>query len=655
MDNIVKNLTLFILIVFSNVLSFSQTDSLDIYDLDFKQLAKLKITSVSKAPQRIYEIPSTIFVITGTEIKEKGYFTLEEALSDLPGFQFRNILSINSYVFQRGIPSQNNLILLLIDGIQVNELNSGGFYGGGQYNLSNVDRIEVIYGPASVVYGTNAISGIINIVTNSNKQNQFEINSQIGNYNTLNTNCEYGFVNKKKNLTVRAAGMYKQSDKANLKGANGDYNWTDLLDNFENDYSFDIKIQANNFILGTNYLQKQSSAATYSKSTGTIYKDYGTFWNIRFINNYIKYNKEISKQIKISSVLYNRNTTVLDNSVLYVVDTAQVGYYRPNNLTGVEGIVNYGISNSFSITSGFTLEYEQLAEKYSITQSNSPKLRPPKPGKPAMGNNYLTSIFIESSLTLFKKIYLSGGVRFDQSSIYDQVLTPRTGIIYNFYNHIIRFSYSEAFRAPKPWDYYDGIGNNSLLPEKIKSLEGAITFSALDNYKFTIIGYKNHLDNAIYKEVINESYRWINKGEINTDGIEIYFRYLSKKLKSSVNYTFNKSYNQINESIPEISKHSGNASITYICNDHIKINLRANYRGKKENTQIVTSTNSKIIDPCVVFHGALSLLDYKNFNIQLISNNLFNKEYYHTSNRPPERYRQPQRTVRLSIGYIVNN
>src|SRR4030042_5335356 len=134
-------LCLFILIFF-NRLSFPQPDSSDIYDYNFNQLSKLKITSASKAPQSIGEVPSTILIVTATEIKEKGYFTLDEVLSDLPGFQFRNILGINSYVFQRGIPSQNNLILVLIDGIQINELNSGGFYGGGQYNLSDVERIE---------------------------------------------------------------------------------------------------------------------------------------------------------------------------------------------------------------------------------------------------------------------------------------------------------------------------------------------------------------------------------------------------------------------------------------------------------------------------------------------------------------------------------
>ena len=636
-------------------ISFSQVDSLDIYNYNFDQLSKLKITTPSKAPQEIVEVPSTIFLITATEIKERGYFTLEEALADLPGFQFRNIIGFNSYVFQRGIPSQNNLILVLIDGIQVNELNSGGFYGGGQYNLSNVERIEVIYGPASVAYGTNAVSGIINIITKNKKEKQVEVNSLAGNFHTVRTNFNYGFFNEKNDFLVRLSGMYKQSDKADLRGEAGDNNWSDLMDNFENDYSFDFQIQAKDFTLGANYLQKQSSMATYIKSTGTNYKDYGTLWNIRFLNNYLKYNKNISKSLSLNSMLYKRNTTVLDNTIQFVLDTAQVGYYRPNNLIGIETTIDYTANTLFSITGGVTLESEQLAKGFSITYSSSAETRPSAPKRPDMENNYLASIFIEPRLNLLKNLYLSGGFRFDQSSIYDQVITPRAGIIYKLHKQLIRFSYSEAFRAPKPWDYTDGLGNTTLLPEKMRSLEGALSFSLSNNYMLDIIAYKNILDDAITKEVINNNYRWVNYGEINTNGLEISFRYSTKKLKSSLNYTFNQSYDENKVFIPEISEHCGNASVTYIFNNYINLNLRANYVGERKSPQIITSTGNTIIDPYLIFNGTLTITHYKNLTIQLITKNILNTKYYHPSNRPPDRYRQPQRTMMLSIGYALNN
>ena len=629
--------------------------AIDPYELNLSELSKLKITSVSKVTQKISEVASTVFIITSAQIKENGYFTLEEALSELPGFQFRNILGINSYVFQRGIPNQNNLTLVLIDGVQVNELNSGGFYAGGQYNLSNVDRIEVIYGPSSVAYGTNAVSGIINIITRSAMEKRTEFSALVGSFNTTKSDLNYCYSNERKTFGISASGMVKKSDKANLKGEAGDNNWTDLMDNFENDYSFDLKVQLKDFVFGTNYLYKMVSTATSWKSIGTEYRDYGSSWNIQFVNNYLKYSKKLSDKFTYSSVLYNRNTTVLDNTIYYVADTTQVGYFRPNNLTGFENIVNYDVNSSFSITGGLTFELEQLSKKASNSYSNSPEQKPPKPQKPVMLNNHLTSIFIEPRFTLRKNFFLSGGIRFDQSSIYGQVLTPRAGLSYNYLGQRIRLSYSEAFRAPKPWDYTDGLGNPSLNPEKMRSLETAFTLSITDNFKIDLIGYKNNLESAIAKETTKEGFRWINSGQIKTNGVEIYLRYTTQKLSSSLNYTYNQIKNELGVFVPEISKHTGNASATYSLNDHLKMNLRANYIGERENPKTIVSTNSRYIEPCLIFHGALSFINYKGFDVQLLVKNILNTEYYHTSNRDPDRYRQPQRTIMLSVGYTLND
>jgi len=106
---------LFLIVTFPNICFSQNHDSLFIYDLNLTQLSKLEISSFSKSYGNISEIPTSVRIITEAQIKENGYFTLEEALSDLPGFQFRNIQGFNSYVFQRGITSQNNLILVLID------------------------------------------------------------------------------------------------------------------------------------------------------------------------------------------------------------------------------------------------------------------------------------------------------------------------------------------------------------------------------------------------------------------------------------------------------------------------------------------------------------------------------------------------------------
>jgi outer membrane receptor for monomeric catechols len=127
------------------------------------------------------------------------------------------------------------------------------------------------------------------------------------------------------------------------------------------------------------------------------------------------------------------------------------------------------------------------------------------------------------------------------------------------------------------------------------------------------------------------------------------------RYKASLNYTFTESENADGDFVPEISKHCFNASFTYAFNDDIILNLRANYVGERENPKLITSTNSMYIDPYLIFNATLSCLNFRGFKVQIIGQNIFNKEYYHTSNRPPDRYRQAQRTLMLSVGYSLAN
>lgn len=651
------NLKVFIGLCFLHLtqIALSQTDTVEIYDFSFDQLSEVKISSATKNIQSVSEVPSTVYVISSQEIVERGYFTLEDVLADFPGFQFRNIQGFNSYSFQRGIANQNNKILLLIDGVQVNELNSGGFYGGGQYNLSNIDQIEVIYGPGSVVYGTNAITGIINIKTKSALKNDVSVNLLGGIFNTLNSDASYNYVNKSNDLKVHFASMVKTSDKANLKGEAGDNNWTENLDTFEDDLAFDLKVNAKKLTIGTNYLLKKASFATYTKSVNTIFKDYGSSWNIQFLNNYLAYSKKFGEKILLTSTLYNRNATVLKNTIRYLVDTAQIGNYRPNNLTGFENIVNYSMNKYFSVNSGILFEYEQLAKGYSVTVSESPLLPPPTPDKPQMQHNGLVSIFVEPSVNIINKWFFSGGVRLDYSTVYDMVFTPRIGAVYKFSKHKFRMSYGEAFRAPKPWDYTDGLGNNELEPEKMKSIEGAVNVSLFKKLNFSLVAYNNHLGNALKKTYTSEGFKWGNQGEIITNGAELGVRYSSKKFKSFISYSYCDSENEEGKQVLEISKHTANASFTYSILQNLHLNVRANYVGERENPTEISATKSKFIDPYFVLNGTLSFIDYKNIRVKLIAKNILNADYYHSSNVVTiERYRQSQRSVLLSIGYTID-
>ncbi len=126
-----------------------------------------QVASVSKTKESLREAPATVVVITGEEIERRGYHDLEEVFHDLPGFDIsRSNGRTYSTLYQRGFRSNtNDRNLLLLDGIEQNDLTGNIISLSRQYPLSNIDRIEVIYGPASTMYGANAYTGVISILT----------------------------------------------------------------------------------------------------------------------------------------------------------------------------------------------------------------------------------------------------------------------------------------------------------------------------------------------------------------------------------------------------------------------------------------------------------------------------------------------------------
>ena len=130
------------------------------------------VTSVSKAKEPLAEAPATVSVITGADIERRGYTDLEAVLRDLAGFDFsRRAGASYSNIYQRGYRSiETNRTMLLIDGVEDNDLASSTAWLSRQFPLSNIDRIEVVYGPASTMYGANAFAGVINVVTKQPEQ-----------------------------------------------------------------------------------------------------------------------------------------------------------------------------------------------------------------------------------------------------------------------------------------------------------------------------------------------------------------------------------------------------------------------------------------------------------------------------------------------------
>ena len=185
----------------------------------------LLVTSVSKKAENIDKAPATIQVVTRAEIEERGYSDLVELLKDVPGFDITMWYgSEYANVYQRGF-RQNNTekTLLLIDGIEENDLWTNWAYIDRQYPLSNIDRVEIIYGPASTMYGPNAFAGVINVITRNpveavkpDRTIGISVQGKYGTYNTKTVDMTIS--GHKRNISFSVTGRLFFSDEADLSG-----------------------------------------------------------------------------------------------------------------------------------------------------------------------------------------------------------------------------------------------------------------------------------------------------------------------------------------------------------------------------------------------------------------------------------------------------
>jgi iron complex outermembrane receptor protein len=146
----------------------------ELVDLDLEQLTRVTVTSASRREERLVDAAASIFVITAEDIRRSGATSLPEALRLAPNLQVVRADTAQYVVSARGgLTTTANKMLVLIDGRTVyTPLFSGVFFDALVVMLEDVERIEVISGPGSTLWGTNAVNGVINVTTKSARKTQ---------------------------------------------------------------------------------------------------------------------------------------------------------------------------------------------------------------------------------------------------------------------------------------------------------------------------------------------------------------------------------------------------------------------------------------------------------------------------------------------------
>lgn len=167
-------LSLFPFLIAAGAEELATSDDIDFTAMSFEELKNVVIVIASKKPEKLSDADAAVFVITQDDIRRSGATTIADALRLAPGVQVARVNTHSWAISVRGFNGiYSNKLLVLIDGRSVySPIYSGVFWDVQDTVLEDIDRIEIIRGPGSSLWGANAVNGVINIITKPAKDTQ---------------------------------------------------------------------------------------------------------------------------------------------------------------------------------------------------------------------------------------------------------------------------------------------------------------------------------------------------------------------------------------------------------------------------------------------------------------------------------------------------
>ncbi len=524
-DNInTKNKIIEVETVITDKIPISLEDELEMF-----ATTDVKVVTASKKVQYLSDAPAIVSVIGKKNIENSGALYLIDVLKQVPGLEVSMGINGDYRVAIRGVRKDGN-ILVLLNGHRIND-----FYDAKAiYDLpvDLIGRIEIIRGPGSSLFGTNAIAGIINIFTIED-YNYAKVTGGLN--NTYQSSMSYTIENQKFKTTISAG--YSQTDGNNAiikedNGSLGDKEWSLAFGNKEfetqrwNKYAYaTTKIESGNFkffIFGNEKKQGTWAGPLFVAAPDSEYKS-----NQILVD--MSYNKKISEKVSIVPKIYG---DILNHD--YLIQETPDGYFSSiskntfqdgrlvkeeyNNITfGTDIQINYDVLENLDIIGGFNFEYLYM-QNYDINRNYKISTEEVYPvfGKydetTLTQNEKYRNVFATYFQTDYKleNFGFTAGFRFDYYSDFGSSFNPRAGVIYKPADFInFKILYGQAFRAPTFKELYDStnkgddgvlgseVNGNKLKPETVRSFEFG---TQLDFWKIILRGniFYNTTDNMIY-------------------------------------------------------------------------------------------------------------------------------------------------------------
>ena len=470
---------------------YAQETQQDILDIQLVDLLDVKISTAAKYEQAISEAPASVTIITSEDIERYGYRTLDEVLMNVRGFYTRNDRNY-AYMGIRGFSrpgDYDNRILVLINGHTLNENVYGApFFGTDSgMNLDTIERIEIVRGPGSALYGTGAMFAVVNVITkDGNIIDGFKLSAETGSYGRFQGSAVFGkgFNN---GIDISISGLWGDIKGQDLYFEEYDADttndgWAENLD-WDKYYGFLTSIKYDAFILQGMIISREKGIPTGA-------------WEMAFNENA----KGLDER-KFIECKYDQDIGVDKNIMLR-------GYF---DHYGYRGTYPYEDSDWFDANDGNWLGGEsqfrwdlQPNNRLIVGVEYQDHLRADHrewdEDTTYFDDNFpfnVLSFYLQDEYQLTENLSLTLGLRRDDYSTAGSSTTPRGAIIYHpIKSGTLKLLYGEAFRAPNVYEvHYESVdeakGNPDLKPEKIRTME-VIWEQRLNDELFGIVSFYNY-------------------------------------------------------------------------------------------------------------------------------------------------------------------
>lgn len=533
---------IFILLL-TNVLSAQDESGLGGTDMSLENLVNIKITIASKSEESISDAPGVISVITQDHLKRFGGTTLGDVLKRVPSLLGTTVyFTDRSVIASRGdqvMPSSSH-ILLLLNGRPMREVLEGGIKSEiyESFPVDVIDRIEVIRGPGSVLYGSQAFSAVINIITKNPDENCVSVSGNLGEHFHNNVTAHVNY--KLGDFGIVLAGRYADKGGWNTIWQAPNINTPGGIDNVEvtiPDYGpgsfMELSYKGLKVMGSYNQWSNQNFVPDYQKEKNAPYFRYGdatgkVTWSKLFgdVGYEHTFNEQYSSSINAT---YTRSTLKTarfpwTSRDAYEAIVEQTNYFKPaDNFNIVLGAV-WG----FMTGQEGDAEIETLIFNDNYTQ-----------------NTFSGYFQLDYRWDICKLI---GGMQANKVGDFDLDYNPRAGLIfYPAENVNVKTLFSTAYRAPSLDELYldhptmrghmvkrvpqDGIQEMDILPEKVNTIDVGANYQD-DLVQFGFNCFYSKMNNLIIQDRDLSHYSiptWDNIGEVTIFGLECDGKYYISK------------------------------------------------------------------------------------------------------------------------------